>query len=156
MKTPLPRGDGYCHARIDGSLHRVHILEGELFLPPALPGQTQVNHKDGDKSNNHISNLEWITPAANTQHSYDNLPRESNVPRRSKRVRCRKEASDDPSAWLYYDSCSEAARQLRLDSGGGEQSVHREREIKGVGRSACPAGRIIESGAASFPRQGPC
>ena len=117
VKTPLPGGKGYCPVYVGGSVRGIHILECELFLPPALPGQTQVNHIDGDKSNNHISNLEWTTPGENIQHSYDNLPRESNGPRLSKRVRCRKEASDDPSAWLYFDSTAEAARQLRLNPG---------------------------------------
>jgi predicted transcriptional regulator YheO len=31
-----------------------------------------VDHKDGDKSNNKASNLEWVTQSTNNQRAYDN------------------------------------------------------------------------------------
>lgn len=45
----------------------VHRLVGELFL---LNKSIQINHKDGDKSNNNVSNLEWVTNSENQIHAH--------------------------------------------------------------------------------------
>lgn len=49
---------------------RLHRLVAETFIPNPdnLP---QVNHIDGNKLNNCVDNLEWISNRNNTQHGYD-------------------------------------------------------------------------------------
>jgi hypothetical protein len=64
---------GYCQVHFNNKenkktyyLHRVIAM---LFIPnpDKLP---EVNHIDGDKSNNHYSNLEWVTRSENIRHAY--------------------------------------------------------------------------------------
>ncbi len=49
----------------------IHRVLAELFLTKK-EGQTEVNHKDGNKMNNSIENLEWCTQSENSKHSYKN------------------------------------------------------------------------------------
>lgn len=56
--------------------HRVHSLMANHFLPNPNNKRT-VNHIDGDKTNNNLSNLEWATDSENIQHAHDNIPRKS-------------------------------------------------------------------------------
>lgn len=52
--------------------HRIHRLVAEAFIPNDNPSiKTDVNHKDGNKLNNTIDNLEWCSRAYNIQHAFD-------------------------------------------------------------------------------------
>lgn len=53
------------------SSYWLHRLIGETFI--ANPDKKRyINHRDGNKLNNAIWNLEWCTHAENIQHAYDN------------------------------------------------------------------------------------
>lgn len=52
-----PGKDG--KVRVDGKMKKVADLVAEAFLECKLPGMDYVRHKDGDKGNNRVENLEW-------------------------------------------------------------------------------------------------
>lgn len=73
LKTSLKKGYPFVCLCKKGSRtiqKTVHRLVAEAYLPNPdnLP---QVNHKDSNKENNNVSNLEWCTASQNKKHSWD-------------------------------------------------------------------------------------
>lgn len=64
---------GYPRVRLskdgDGRNFDIHILVCQAFIGDR-PNGLDINHKDGIKINNHVSNLEYVTRSENIKHAF--------------------------------------------------------------------------------------
>jgi hypothetical protein len=76
LLKPFANSGGYLYVALYGKVKekkmRVHRLVLSHFSCPLKPGHT-VNHINGTKTDNRLSNLEWMTMGENTRHARDVL-----------------------------------------------------------------------------------
>jgi hypothetical protein len=119
--------DGYYKINLSGGergLQKrvfVHRLVALKFIPNP-ENLKVVNHKDGDKKNNNVENLEWCTVAYNNKHAMENGLWS---PTENKHLRRKVKAVDIKTGeTLYFDGRNEAAA-----AGFNRGQIHRS--IKG-------------------------
>lgn len=71
---PTLQGKGYLKVEVyvngKRKMHKIHRLVAKAFIENT-ENKPEVNHKDCNKSNNHIQNLEWATAKENMKHALD-------------------------------------------------------------------------------------
>jgi len=120
---PALDGKGYSmiSLRRDGEkrLALVHRLVAMAWLPPSGPGQDQVNHKDRDRTNAAVTNLELCTGTENQLHGW--MGREASTAHRAAAAQAglsRRKLSD------------EQARSIRARIAAGEVKAALAREYR--------------------------
>lgn len=72
LLRPNTSPTGYRRVMIGRGGYQKHLLVHRLVAETYIPNpynKPQVNHIDGDKSNNNVTNLEWCTRLENMQHA---------------------------------------------------------------------------------------
>ena len=92
----------------------VHRLVAFAFMgPPASKEQSQVNHKDFDKCDNSVDNLEYVTASENVKHRYassTNTNGSRKMDKNGKPVESRLLKTID--GWTWHPTVSSAAKSL--------------------------------------------
>ena len=106
---------GYRRVSIFGESFKVHrVVKITFHGLPTFQEAWQVHHIDGNRANNRLGNLEYVTHSQNMQHSFSNPTRSSSGPAHSKPVLWRPAGS---MSWTTSPSLTAAAQQLGINVG---------------------------------------
>lgn len=122
--APILKSTGYIQFGISengkAKCALAHRLVAEAFIPNP-DNKPQVNHIDGIKNNNIVTNLEWNTPSENSLHTHNTLGYKvwhkgntgKNTPTAKKVI----QKTLDGKLVKVWDCASDAVREFGFDSG---------------------------------------
>ena len=145
---------GYCVVRICGRKFLVHRLVAHAFLgPPPIEAAWQVNHIDGNCSNNRKDNLEWASHSENILHSYATNPSRGNAGLSSTRpVMVRHMGSHN---WTRFSSIKLAAETMSQPYATVTGRCHKNSQVDDYEYKFAPVQQVELPGEEWRPMLGP-
>lgn len=102
----------------------IHHLVMAAFGPHKPAPYYQIDHIDGNKNNNCISNLEWVTPSENTRRAYQN-----NLKTPSGAIRAYQIDIDNDEIIMTFGTITDAA----LTTGDSTYSIRTQKTLTAKG-----------------------
>lgn len=118
-KIRLNQIDNYGYSVIDLFLCKkrrnvkVHRLVAIAFIPNP-ENKPQVNHKDGNKLNNHVFNLEWCTDSENNIHAYKIGLKFMSCDLKIKIAKIKSKKIINNKTGIIYDSLTDACKKEKI------------------------------------------
>ena len=127
---PFPRKSGYCCYTVWhlGKMRTplVHRMVAQAFIPNP-DGKPHINHRDGNKSNNSLENLEWCTAKENVKHAMEVLgwnPKMGDHPKGEKHYKARLTQDQVDSIRARYLAGTATQYAMAKEYGVSRKTVH--------------------------------
>mgnify|MGYP003302672019 CR=1 FL=1 len=114
---------GYIRVKIHNRATMLHRMIATAFLGKPEKNQ-QVNHKDGNKQNNNVENLEWCSPSENLLHAYRKLGRKAAFEGKHMPEWIRKKISESNKGRIITEDCKRRNSESHRGKHKGAENPH--------------------------------